>query len=197
MTELNNNLPLDNGPALKRSSAQRVRRWAVGLSIAALAGAAGLAVAAGAGERGGRHGGAEMGMSHGAPMAGRGLDRMLDGVNATDAQRTQIKKIMETAQADMRTQHEAGRALHDKTLQLFAAPTVDAAAVEAARQQSVAQHDQGSKRMTQALLEASKVLTAEQRVQLVERMKQRGQHMGHGRGEGRGRGPAGAASRPQ
>jgi protein CpxP len=203
MTELNNKLPLVAGAASGRSN--RVRRWAVGLSLAAMAGAASLAVAAG-GEhgRGGDMGGS--GMMHEAPMGGRGLDRMLDNVKATDAQRTQIKKIMETAQKDMQAQHEAGRANHEKMLSLFAAPTVDAAAVEAVRQQSVAQHDQGSKRMTQALLEASKVLTPAQRTQLVDAMKQRGEHMRGGDEHG-GRhggddrrspaGSAGAASRPQ
>jgi Spy/CpxP family protein refolding chaperone len=56
---------------------------------------------------------------------------------------------------------------------LFAAPTVDARAVEALRQQMVQQHDQTSRRWTQAMLDASAVLTPEQRKQLAERMQQR------------------------
>jgi Spy/CpxP family protein refolding chaperone len=204
MTELNNKLPDVAGASSGR--ANRVRRWAVGLSLAAMAGAASLAVAAGGDHgRGGDRGGP--GMMHEAPMAGRGLDRMLDAVKATDAQRTQIKKIMDAAHQDMRAQHEAGRANRDKMLSLFAAPTVDAAAVEALRQQTVAQHDQGSKRMTQALLEASKVLTPAQRAQAAEAMKQRAERRGgdHERG-GRHGGPgddrrpappAAGASRPQ
>jgi len=37
----------------------------------------------------------------------------------------------------------------------------------------LAQHDQASKRVLQAMLDASKVLTPEQRAKLGERMKQR------------------------
>jgi protein CpxP len=41
------------------------------------------------------------------------------------------------------------------------------------RQKMLAQHDQTSKRISQAMLDASRVLTPEQRQQLVERMKSR------------------------
>ena len=53
------------------------------------------------------------------------------------------------------------------------APNVDAGAAEALRQQMLAQHDQASKRVLQAMLDVSKVLTPEQRAQLGERMKRR------------------------
>lgn len=108
---------------------------------------------------------------------GRGVDHMLDGLNATDAQRSQIKQIMQAAAADMKAQREAGRALHERALQIFTAPTVDAAAAESVRQQMQQQHDQASRRMLQAMLDASKVLTPEQRAKLGERMKQRSDAM--------------------
>jgi Spy/CpxP family protein refolding chaperone len=117
-----------------------------------------------------------MGGGHG-PLAGRRIDHLLDGLNATDAQRTQVKQIMAAAASDMKAQHEAGRALRERAAQIFAAPTIDAAAAEQVRQQMVQQHDQGSKRMLQAMLEAGKVLTPEQRAKLAERMKQRGDMM--------------------
>jgi len=120
------------------------------------------------------------GMMMGGPgmiMGGRGVDRMLDGLNATDAQRTQIKQIMQAAAADLKAQRESGRALRERSMQIFAAPNVDAAAAEAVRQQMLQQHDQASKRMLQAMLDASKVLTPEQRVKLGERMKQRADAM--------------------
>lgn len=107
----------------------------------------------------------------------RGVDRMLDGLNATDAQRTQIKQIAQAAATDMKAQHEATRALRDKSRELFAAPTVDAAAVESVRQQLVVKHDESSRRMLQAMLDVSRVLTPEQRAKMAERMKQRGDHM--------------------
>ena len=104
---------------------------------------------------------------------GRGIDRMLDGLGVTDAQRAQIKQITTSAAADIRSQREAGRALHEKGMQLFAAPTVDASAAESLRQQMLAQHDQSSKRMLQAMLDVSKVLTPEQRAKMAQRAKER------------------------
>ena len=123
---------------------------------------------------GGHHGGPGMMMFGGSPeRIGRAVDHMLDGLNATDAQRTQIKQIATTAAADLKAQRASARDLHEKSMQLFAAPTVDAAAAEALRQQMLAQHDQASKRVLQAMLDASNVLTPEQRAKLGERMKQR------------------------
>jgi len=58
-------------------------------------------------------------------------------------------------------------------MQIFAAPTVDAAAAESVRQQMLAQHDQASKRMLQAMLDVSNVLTPEQRAKMAARMKER------------------------
>jgi Spy/CpxP family protein refolding chaperone len=124
---------------------------------------------------GGRHG--MHGDGPGMMMSGRGLERMLDGVNATAEQRTQIKLIAERAMADMKDQREAGRANREQMMKLFAAPTVDANAVEALRVQTMQQHDQASRRMTQAMVEASRVLTPEQRKQLAERAAKRHEMM--------------------
>ena len=97
----------------------------------------------------------------------------------TDAQRTQILQIAQTAATDMKAQHEAGRALRERGLQILAAPTVDAAAAEVLRQQMMVQFDQSSKRMLQAMIEIGAVLTPEQRVKFAEAMKQRGGMMQH------------------
>ncbi|HET7526868.1 MAG TPA: periplasmic heavy metal sensor [Burkholderiaceae bacterium] len=104
---------------------------------------------------------------------GRMLERMLDGVNATADQRSRIHDIMKSAMNDLKAQRESARSLHDQALTLFAQPTVDARAVEAVRQQMLQQHDQSSRRWMQAMLDASAVLTPDQRAQLAERMKQR------------------------
>lgn len=133
----------------------------------AIAGTVSLTAWAQPGGHHGHHGGGGM------PMHGRMLERMLDGVDASDAQRSQIRQIAQAAAADMKQQREAGKALREQQLQLFTQPTVDANAVEALRQQQLAQHDQKSRRMTQALVEISRVLTPEQRVKIAERMKAR------------------------
>lgn len=120
------------------------------------------------GEHGGRggRGGSEMMMMGGGHMA-----HMLDEAGASEGQRAQIKQIMGAAQADLKAQRDAGRKLHEQGMALFTAPVIDAAAIETHRQQMLAQHDQMSKRMSQAMTEAAKVLTPEQRAKLAEKMK--------------------------
>lgn len=123
---------------------------------------------------GGHRGGPGMhGGGAGMMFSGRGLERMLDSVDATAEQRAQIKQIAERARTDLKAQHEANRANREQMMKLFTAPVVDANAVEAQRQQSLQQHDQASRRMTQAMVEASRVLTPEQRQQLAERAAKR------------------------
>lgn len=115
---------------------------------------------------------------HGGPggpgmMMGGHMERMLKSVDASEAQRAQIKKIMEAARADMKTQREAGRKLHEQGLALFTAPTIDAGAIESLRQQAQAQREIASKRMSQAMIDAARVLTPEQRAKLAEQIKKR------------------------
>jgi len=131
------------------------------------------------------HGGPEMGpgMRHGMgggmmfggspERMGRMIDHMLDGLNASDAQRTQIKQIVAAAAADLKQQATAGRGLHERGMQIFTAPTVDAAAAEQLRQQMLQQHDQMSRRVSQAMLDVARVLTPEQRAKIGERLKDR------------------------
>lgn len=114
-------------------------------------------------------GGPGMGLMGG----GRHVERMLDAVNATAEQRTQIQQIMKAAADDLRAQRDSGRKLHQDMQALFTQPTVDARAAETLRQQMLAQHDAASKRMLQAMLDASRVLTPEQRKTLADRMTQR------------------------
>ena len=110
---------------------------------------------------------------HGGHGQGRMLERLLDGVNASPEQRTKIQEIMKSAMADQRAQREASRGLREQAMTLFAQPTVDARAVETLRQQMLQQHDQSSRRWMQAMLDASAVLTPEQRKLMAERMNQR------------------------
>lgn len=158
--------------AAARSTGRRDMKWM--LSGMVIAVAATFALSAWAQPGGHRHAG--MG-GPGMMMDGRGVDHMLDGLNATEAQRSQIKQIFKAAADDLKGQREQRRALHERGLQIMAAPTVDAAAAESVRQQMLQQHDQASRRMLQATLDASKVLTPEQRARLAERMKQRGEMM--------------------
>jgi periplasmic protein CpxP/Spy len=105
------------------------------------------------------------------------VEHMLDAVNASAEQRTQVKAIAERAMADLKAQRDSSKGLREQTLKLFAEPVVDANRAEALRAQMLQQHDQSSRRVMQAMLEVSRVLTPEQRKQLAERMAQRGAMM--------------------
>lgn len=105
------------------------------------------------------------------------IGRMLDGIDATDTQRSQIKQIAMSAAADVEGQRGAGRGLRDQAMQIFTASSVDPVAAESVRQQMLVQHDQASKRMLQAMLEAAKVLTPDQRAKMGSRFKERHMQM--------------------
>jgi periplasmic protein CpxP/Spy len=113
------------------------------------------------------------GQHHGMGHGGKHVEHMLEAVNATPEQRAQVKQIMDAAHNDLKAQREAGQALRQQSMALLAQPTIDARAVEAVRQQMLAQHDASSKRMSQALVDAANVLTPTQRKTLAEMMAKR------------------------
>ncbi|MBS0444423.1 MAG: Spy/CpxP family protein refolding chaperone [Proteobacteria bacterium] len=122
---------------------------------------------------------------HGPAMGGPGMlfmgppehvaqhvDHFLKGLNATDAQRTQIVQIAQAAATDLEAQHAAEMTLHQQSMQIFSSASVDAAAAESVRAQLEAQHDQASRRVLQAMLDIGNVLTPEQRAAIGTRMQQ-------------------------
>lgn len=162
-------------PRPRQSSLLVMRLMAISVFVVAAVGSAFSAHAQGhhGSDRGGP-GGPDMMMFGGSPEhVGRSVNRMLDGLNATEAQRAQIRQIAMAAAADLKLQRESAGSLREKGLQIFTAPTVDAGAAEALRQQMSAQREQASKRMLQAMLDIAKVLTPEQRAKIGERMKER------------------------
>ena len=108
----------------------------------------------------------------GLPLAGPMMERMLDEIQATPEQRDQLRRIAESAQADLKAPGEAARVDHARMGELFAQPALDPAAIEALRKQMLARHDQVTRRMNVAMLDAAKVLTPEQRQQLVANARQ-------------------------
>ncbi|MEO5770557.1 MAG: Spy/CpxP family protein refolding chaperone [Burkholderiaceae bacterium] len=165
--------------AISRSSNHAGRLFAGALLVALLGSVSLSAMAQGDRHGPGHHGpaAAGMGMGIGMPMQGRMLERMLDRVNATAEQRAQIKQIAERTATDMKAQHDSSRGLRGQAATLFAQPVVDANAAEALRLQMMQQHDQRSRRVMQAMLEVSRVLTPDQRKQLAETMARRGDMM--------------------
>jgi protein CpxP len=78
-------------------------------------------------------------------------------------QRAQIKQIIDAARTDLKAQRDAGRGLHEQGCAAVPAAHRGCACRGTLRQQMLAQHDQASKRMMQAMLDVSRVLTPEQR----------------------------------
>ncbi len=159
---------------ISRLSTSPLRMLAATLVVAVSGSLAQVAIAGPLDGPGGHPGMAGMGGMGGmATAAPQHLGRMLDRVGATAEQRAQIKQIVQAAHTDLAAQRQAGRALHEQSRALFTQPTVDARAAEALRVQMEAQHDQASKRMLQAMLDVSRVLTPEQRKAIADRMGQR------------------------
>lgn len=180
------------------TKSRTMKRWAGGLLAVTLATATAVGWAHGGGHGGHGPMGGGPGMFMGAQpeRIDRMVDRMLKGVDATEAQRTQIRQIAQAAASDVKAQADAGRALHEKARALFTAPTIDEAAIESLRQQMAAHHDAVSKRMSQAMVEAAKVLTPAQRTQLAERFEKRRDHMRRHMDERRSGGRDGRTERP-
>lgn len=122
----------------------------------------------------GGHGGPGHHRGGPAMMAGGQFGgHMLEVVNATDAQRSQIKAIFQQARQDLAGQRDSGRKLHEQLATLYTAPNIDAAAIESVRAQISAQHEAAAKRMSLASIDAARVLTPEQRAKIGETMKKR------------------------
>jgi Spy/CpxP family protein refolding chaperone len=99
----------------------------------------------------------------------RGLsDKTLQAIGATPDQRAKIVAIQTQARADRQAQRQANGKVRIETAQALAAPTVDPAAAEAARQKMLAQLDAASQRRLQARLMIAAVLTPDQRQQLLQ-----------------------------
>ena len=159
---------------------KRSLRWLVAGVVLAISATVALSAWAQRGPGGHGHGGpmGGAGMFMGSPEhMGRAVDHMLDGLNASDAQRAQIKQIVQQAAVDLKAQRDANRGLRERGAQIFTEPTVDANAAEAVRQQMIQQHDASSRRTLQAMLDISRVLTPEQRAKVGERLKARQEAM--------------------
>jgi len=131
-----------------------------------------------------QHGGPEGDM---LPFSAHHLERLLDDVNATDAQRKQIGQIADKAQSDLKVLHEQAPDVRDQGFKLLAQAKIDAEAAEQLRQKAVAHHDAVSKRLLQATLDIAQVLTPEQRAKIAEKLQKRPEPMkDHGEKHGKG-----------
>ena len=98
------------------------------------------------------------------------LDGLLDQAQASPTQRAQAHQIFDAADVQLREQRGAERADRAQMAQLFSRPVVDAAAVEAVRSRIEQRHDLQSRRATQALIDVSLVLNAQQRQAIASQL---------------------------
>ena len=109
----------------------------------------------------------------------RRLQHLLDKVNATPAQRTQIEGIWNGLRPQMKINHERHMALHQQMAAAFTAPTVNAAQIEQLRQQSMSIADQRSQLLTQGLVQTAQVLSQDQRRQAQALIQEARSHFHH------------------
>ena len=113
------------------------------------------------------------GMAHAAMLSGRALD----SVGASAEQKARVHEIFARAHDAGRQQQQGERALHEQMRALMSAPQIDAAAAETLRQRLQAGREAASKRHLQAMLDASAVLTPEQRQKLAQKGQARREMM--------------------
>jgi periplasmic protein CpxP/Spy len=95
------------------------------------------------------------------------IDRMTKHMaielDATADQQAKIASIAKSAVADLRAMREKAQAARTQAVTLLTAPTIDRTAIERLRAEQIALADTASKRIAQALADASEVLNPEQR----------------------------------
>ena len=103
------------------------------------------------------------------------IDKILDQVSATDAQKQQVKAVFARVKPEMKTLHEERAKLRQAMNRAFAADPINSAELERLRQETLRLAERKSAVFTKAVIEAGQVLTAEQRKKVTEHM---GRHRG-------------------
>ena len=96
------------------------------------------------------------------------IDDMLDEVEASDDQRTQVRAIVTAAIADMGEFRDFKREGRQALVEALTKETVDRAELEALRLRKLETADRASQRMLTALADAADVLTPAQRKELAD-----------------------------
>jgi protein CpxP len=143
------------------------RRWGVLLALP-LAGALAVpAATALAGEGFHHRGGDEMGA-----FQGRRMEKRLDAVGATDAQKAQIKAAWENLRPQLKAVREERIKVRQDLRKALTATTIDAKAVESLRKQNLALADKASALITQGMVASANVLTPDQRQKIAADLEQ-------------------------
>jgi Spy/CpxP family protein refolding chaperone len=119
-------------------------------------------------------------------MGGFGLlGPMADRLGLSDAQKDQIKGILQSHRAEMKAIGERARAAHQKLEAAVSADTVDDAAIRQASAEVAAVEADMAVAQAHIRSEAVQVLTAEQKAALTTALAERQQRGGRGQGRKR------------
>jgi protein CpxP len=99
--------------------------------------------------------------------AGMAVEWVLRGVNGTDEQKQQAKRITDRVIDQLGPMIEKHREHHEAMVRELAKPTIDREALERLRQEEITLADQASKLAVASIADLGEVLTPEQRADLV------------------------------
>jgi len=140
---------------------------------------AGLAVASFALLTGFRH--ADGPGPHGGPggfLMGRGLERMLDEIDATDAQRAQIEAIKQRLAAAMKARRGERKEAAGELAAFWKQENPSQAQVRAKIDEKIEAHRAAAYEMGDAMIEVHRILTPEQRAVVAKRIEARTERHG-------------------
>ena len=106
------------------------------------------------------------------------VDKALTGTDATAEQKKKVADILGASFKDVRALHDQRMANRKAMQEALQAPTIDPAKIESIRAEQMKISDTSSKRFTQALTDAGKVLTVQQRQAFFKKWTERGERHG-------------------
>jgi Spy/CpxP family protein refolding chaperone len=106
----------------------------------------------------------------------RRMERILDRVGATPAQREKIHAIWSGLRPQLRAERAQHKTLRQQLVAALTAPNINAGEVERLRKLSIASADKLSALFTQGMIASSQVLTPEQRKLAQEELAKGGHH---------------------
>jgi Spy/CpxP family protein refolding chaperone len=106
---------------------------------------------------------------------GFAIERMLTKVDASDAQKAEVRAILEPLAAELQPVRETFVANRESMMRVLLAPAVDRTELEALRSEQMDQADTVSRTLASTLADVADVLTPEQRSELASRIAERRQ----------------------
>jgi Spy/CpxP family protein refolding chaperone len=170
------NTPFEPAPPTRSPWRTLFNRQTVFAFLAGASLVGGVGAMASAMGAGGWHHGMMMGDMENPADVSAHIDHVLKHlyveIDATDAQKAQIGPLVTQAVNDLLPLHTQFQAAHVQAVQGLTQPTVDRAALEAAREAHLQLADQASKRIVQLLGDVGDVLTPAQRNALATHLQQ-------------------------